>query len=193
MDHLQTTNKLHASESFPNITATALDGQTVGLSKPRIDKLSPDLPAWQMILLYRGQHCPMCTEYLMHLKDYIDDLAAISIDVLAVSADSKEQLEAHLNRTDKHHIAEPNFLFAYGLQQSDLQALGAYISLPRSEKETDHHFAEPALFIVNDEGKLHVVEYSNNPFVRADLATLVRGLKWIRNPENNYPIRGTVN
>ncbi|MEC8226936.1 MAG: thioredoxin peroxidase, partial [Pseudomonadota bacterium] len=28
------------------------------------------------------------------------------------------------------------------------------------------------------------------PFVRPDLATLVSGLNWIRDPKNNYPIRG---
>ena len=183
-------NKLTAGNAFPQISATMLDGNSVELGKPHSG--DGDLPAWQMVVLYRGQHCPMCTEYLNHLKDYIEDLAAINIDVLAVSADSKEQLESHLNRTDKHHIESPNFPMAYGLSQNDLEALGAYISLPRSPKETDHNFAEPALFIVNEDGNLHVVEYSNNPFVRADLATLIRGLKWIRNPDNNYPIRGTA-
>lgn len=69
---------------------------------------------------------------------------------------------------------------------------GLTASLPRSERETDHNFAEPALFVVNEDGRLHVEEYSNNPFVRADLPTLVRGLKWIRKPENDYPIRGTA-
>ena len=183
-------NKLTAGNSFPKLSVTRLDGVTVELGKP--EDLEGDLPAWRMVVLYRGQHCPMCTEYLEQLKACIDDLATISIDVIAVSADSLEQLQAHLSRTDKHHIESPNFPMAYGLQQSDLEALGAYISVPRSPQETDHNFAEPALFIVNEEGNLHVVEYSNNPFVRADLKTLVRGLKWIRNPDNHYPIRGTA-
>ncbi|PSU19712.1 hypothetical protein CTM97_18320 [Photobacterium phosphoreum] len=28
----------------------------------------------------------------------------------------------------------------------------------------------------------------NNPFVRPELDSLVNGIGWIRNPENNYPI-----
>ena len=133
----------------------------------------------------------MCTEYLTKLKDHVQDLADIGIDVVAVSADSKEQLDAHLNHTDKHHLGEVNFPIAYGLKEDDLLALGTYISRPRSDKETDHPFAEPALFVINEHGTVQVVDYSNNPFVRPELATLVRGLKWIRKPENNYPIRGT--
>jgi hypothetical protein len=38
---------------------------------------------------------------------------------------------------------------------------------------------------------VHVTDISNNPFVRPDLEQLLSGLKWIRNPDNHYPIRGT--
>jgi hypothetical protein len=72
-----------------------------------------------------------------------------------------------------------------------MQTLGLYISNPRSDQETDHPFAEPGLFVINSDGDVQVVDLSNNPFVRPDLLTLVNGLKWIRNPDNNYPIRGT--
>ena len=58
-------------------------------------------------------------------------------------------------------------------------------------KRRDHNFAEPGLFVVNAAGELQVVDISNNPFARPDLEVLVSGLEWIRNPENNYPIRGT--
>ena len=73
-----------------------------------------------------------------------------------------------------------------------MKQLGLYISIPRSEKETDHNFAEPGMFIVNQDGNIQVVDISNNPFVRPEIDTLLSGLQWIRNPENNYPIRGTL-
>lgn len=74
-----------------------------------------------------------------------------------------------------------------------MKTLGVYISIPGSDKETNHHFAEPAMFVVNEHGNLHVVDLSNNPFVRPDLEQLASGLEWIRNPNNHYPIRGTYN
>jgi len=72
-----------------------------------------------------------------------------------------------------------------------MKTLGVYISHPRSEKETDHPFAEPGLFVVNTEDTIQVVDLSNNPFARPELEALVSGLRWIRDPKNNYPIRGT--
>lgn len=70
-----------------------------------------------------------------------------------------------------------------------MKSLGLYISHPRSEQETDHPFAEPGLYVINEHGTLQVVDISNNPFVRPDLENLVSGLEWIR--KNDYPIRGT--
>jgi hypothetical protein len=64
--------------------------------------------------------------------------------------------------------------------------------VPRSEQETDHNFSEPGLFVVNENGELHVVDLSNNPFIRPELGALTRGLAWIRDPNNHYPIRGTL-
>lgn len=41
------------------------------------------------------------------------------------------------------------------------------------------------------QSRVQVVDISNNPFVRPELEALVSGLAWIRDPSNNYPIRGT--
>ena len=101
-----------------------------------------------------------------------------------MSGDSKQQLTSHM--TD----LEVNFPIAYGLTLSQMKQLGLYISDPRSAEETDHSFAEPGLFVVNEQGKVQVVDISNNPFVRPELQSLISGLGWIRNPANNYPIRG---
>ncbi len=100
--------------------------------------------------------------------------------------ESKQQLEQHLDKLDV------SFPIAYGLSGQQMKTLGLYISLPRSDAETDHNFAEPELFVVNEHGHLHVVDLSNNPFVRPELGALTRGLACIRNPENHYPIRGTL-
>ena len=109
----------------------------------------------------------------------------LGIDIAAVSGDSKAQLDAHREKLDV------NFPLFHGLSVEQMQKLGLYVSVPRSEMETDHNFAEPGLFVINADGDLQVVDLSNNPFVRPDLESLVSGLEWIRNPENNYPIRGT--
>lgn len=171
--------KLMAGDTFPAISVKTLDGKEVTLGRPA------DGTDWQMIVVYRGRHCPLCTKYLNQLESYKQRLFETKVDLVAVSADSKEQLENHLQKLDV------SFPIYHGLTLKQMETLGVYISIPRSEKETDHKFAEPGLFIVNEEGHLHVVDISNNPFVRPELERLASGLEWIRNPDNNYPIRGT--
>ena len=175
-------HKLAAGQSFPTINVTTREGATAQLGKPRRDTGTD----WQMVVVYRGRHCPLCTKYLNQLATFKDELQNIGVDIIAVSADSQAQLEEHMTQL------ELNYPIAYGLTEQQMKDLGVYISLPRSAQETDHNFAEPGLFVVNNEGNLHVVDMSNNPFVRPELASLVSGLRWIRDPANHYPIRGTA-
>ena len=173
------THKLQAGAQFPALSVKDLSDAAVDISKPTVDA------DWQMVVVYRGRHCPLCTKFLNGLAGFRQRLLDIDIDIAAVSADSKEQLEEHLTRLDV------NFPLYYGLALEQMQELGLYISVPRSEKETDHNFAEPGLFVINAEGQVQVTDLSNNPFARPDLEVFVSGLEWIRAPENNYPIRGT--
>ena len=172
------TEKLLPGSQFPAITKTLLNGDAVTLGKPQQDA------DWQLVLVYRGRHCPLCTRYLNALEQARASLAEIKVNIVAVSADNKAQLQAHLEQL------KVSFPIAYGLSTEQMKALGLFISEPRSAQETDHLFAEPGLFVVNAQGTIQVIDISNNPFVRPDLTTLVNGLAWIRNPENNYPIRG---
>jgi peroxiredoxin len=172
--------KLAAGDDFPRITVPKLGGGTLELGVPKGDA------DWQMVVVYRGQHCPLCTKYLTQLKELGPQFIGEGVDVVVVSADTEEKARAHAG--EKLQLP---FEVGYDLSIEQMQQLGLYISHPRSPKETDRPFAEPGLFVVNGEHRLHVVDLSNNPFVRPELSQLLSGLKWIRNPENNYPIRGT--
>ena len=173
------TNKLHAGADFEALPATNLDGDTIDVGKPGGDA------DWQMVVVYRGRHCPMCTKFLNNLAGFRQRLLNIGVDIAAVSADSEAQLREHMSALDV------NYPLFYGLTLEQMQSLGLYISIPRSEKETDHNFPEPGLFVINSEGQIQVIDLSNNPFARPDLEVFVSGLEWIRKPDNNYPIRGT--
>lgn len=173
------TRKLLAGSTFAALPVTNQIGEIVDISNPTGDA------DWQMIVIYRGQHCPMCTKFLNNLAGFRQRLLDIGVDIAAVSADSKAQLEEHQSRLDV------NFPLFSGLTPEQMQDLGLYVSIPRSEKETDHNFAEPGLFVIDSDARLQVVDVSNNPFSRPDLEVLVSGLEWIRRPENNYPVRGT--
>ncbi len=174
-----TTYKIQAGAAFPTLAVPDANGSVRDLSKPNSNC------DWMMVVVYRGRHCPMCTRYLNELEPFVQELAEIGVDVAAVSGDSAEQLAGHREKL------AVNFPLHHSLSRDQMKNLGLYISDPRSPQETDHPFAEPGLFVINEHGTLQVVDLSNNPFVRPDLKTLVSGLRWIRDPKNNYPIRGT--
>ncbi|MCW9035274.1 MAG: AhpC/TSA family protein [Rhodospirillales bacterium] len=172
-------SKLKAGAKFPVITVEKLGGGEITLSTPSSGF------DWKLVVVYRGKHCPICTRYLGELNDALSDFNALGIDVVAVSADPQDKT------TDQMALVNPNFDVGYNLTIEQMQKLGLYISQPRSAQETDRPFAEPGLFLINGDGNLQVIDISNAPFARPDLKSLLKGFKFIRNPENNYPIRGT--
>ena len=174
-----TTNKFKAGDLFPVIELPTLGGNSIELGTPQHGA------DWRLVAVYRGKHCPMCTRYLNELEALKDKFLQIGVDIAAVSADSEAQASAHMADLSV------SFPIAYGLTIEQMQQLGLYISHPRSARETDHPFAEPGLFVINDKGQVQVIDISNGPFVRPELNVLLSGLTFIRNPENNYPIRGT--
>jgi peroxiredoxin len=174
------TEKLNAGSYFPEITVKKLGGGAIDLNKTN----SPDL--WHLVIIYRGMHCPLCTKYLAQLKEMKEDFIMAKCHISVISADTEEK--AKVQTIDKLGL---DFDIGYDLSIDQMQELGLYISKPRSPQETDRPFSEPGLFVINEHGKLHVVDISNNPFVRPELKPLLSGINWIRNPDNNYPIRGT--
>jgi peroxiredoxin len=171
--------KLAAGTTFPRIKVSTLDGPDLTLGYP------DQGGKWQMIVVYRGEHCPACTRYLKQLETMKGEIESLGVDVVCVSADTAEQARAHLVELGV------TFPVGYGLTIGHMKQLGLYISHPRSAEETDHPFAEPGLFIVNPENNLQVTDISNGPFARPALEGLLRGLKFICEPSNSYPIRGT--
>ncbi len=171
--------KLAAGESFPKLQVPKLGRGTLTLGEP---KQAFD---WQLVIVYRGAHCPLCTRYLNELNQLLPQINELGVDVAVVSADSEEKARQHLQQVN------PKYDVGYDLTIEQMQSLGLYISNPRSPEETDRPFAEPGLFVINDEGNIQIIDISNAPFARPELKSILMGLNFIRNPDNKYPVRGT--
>lgn len=159
----------------PQITFPTVEGEQIQLGgKGR----------WQVAVVYRGRHCPLCRKYLATLNSLLDDFRSADAEVIAISSDPRERA--------KEEAAEEGWKFpvACELSQDQMRQLGLYISEPRSAQETDRPFAEPGLFITNPDGLLQVVDISNAPFARPDLQGVLNGLKFIQ--DKDYPIRGAA-
>lgn len=168
---------LDAGTPFPQIQLPTVGGAMRTLGKPH------DGHDWQMVVVYRGLHCPICKKYLSQLQEMVSAFYDLGVDIVAVSGDplgkAKEMVEDQA-------LELP---VAYDLSLEQMAQLGLYVSDPRSPQETDRPFSEPGLFVINAQGKLQIVDVSNAPFARPDLDALLRGISFMR--EKKYPIRGT--
>lgn len=167
--------KLAAGAPFPTITVPRVGGGEIAPAA---------MDGWRLVIVYRGKHCPLCKPYLGGLDTLIEEFRASGVAVMAISADPAEKATAD--------VAEFGWRFPVGhdLSVAQMRELGLYVSSPRSPTETDRPFAEPGLFLINPEGRVQIVEISNAPFARPDLAAIARGAKRIQ--EMNYPVRGTL-
>jgi peroxiredoxin len=172
---MSTTTKLAAGAAIPSVPVKLVAGGEADAAK---------LPGWRMLIVYRGKHCPLCKKYFKTLDGMIEDFKAVGVSLLAVSADPIEKAKADVDEQGWR------FPVGYGLTLDQMRTLGLYLSEPRSAQETDRPFAEPGLFVVNPEGKVQIVDISNAPFSRPDLAGILNGIKVIQ--ERSYPIRGTM-
>lgn len=174
-----TTKKFKAGDKFPLIEVDSLESSVVTLGKPS------EQYDWKLVVVYRGKHCPLCTRYLNEIEKSKTEFQQLGVDIIAVSADNRSQAKSHFEQLNV------SFPISFGLSIEQMQQLGVYISSPRSPQETDHPFAEPGLFVINEKDQVQIIDISNGPFVRPELNILLSGIRFIRDPDNNYPIRGT--
>ena len=179
------TNKPEAGSYFPSIHVKTLDNRDVLLTEPSSDPVLSDKAAnhWTLIIVYRGQHCPICTNFLNALDTMSGRFLGIKVDIVAVSADSAEQLQANIDND-----LQVTFPLLHGLQVDDMKRLGVYISDPMSNSETDHPFSEPALFVLNEKNQIQLIDIASGPWARPNIDQLFEGLTYAR--DNHYPIRG---
>lgn len=169
------SQKLQAGALMPKFSVAKAGGGEIKLGDPS---------GWQMVVVYRGKHCPICRKYLNGLEGLFDKFHEIGTEVVALSADSQDKAEGQV-------AAEGwRFPVGYGLTLEQMRSLGLYISKPRSPQETDQPFPEPGLFVLTPEGRLQVIDISNAPFARPDLEGVLGGLRYIQGSQ--YPIRGTA-
>ena len=171
------SEKIDAGAKFPEISLPLVMGERIILGgKNGSDR-------WQLIVVYRGKHCPICKRYLATLDELRDDFEEENIDVIAISGDSLEKASLQVEE------GALTFPVAYDLSPDQMRELGLYISDPRSPAETDRPFPEPALFLLRPDRTIQIIDISNAPFARPDLGAILKGASFIR--EKNYPIRGT--
>lgn len=172
--------KLTPDTSCPPLTVATIAPE--GASQTwDIAAQSPELLT--MVVVYRGYHCPICSDYLGKLNGLVHEFTGQGVNIIAVSMDIQER--ARLAKTE---WGLDQLTIGYGMDAKTAQAWGLYLSQSIKEAEPTL-FAEPGLFWVLPNGRLYLMEIANMPFARPDLELLLAKAVAVK---NGYPARGTA-
>ena len=142
---------------------------------------------FDMIVFYRGLHCPICAKYLLELERLAPEFDKRGVQVVAVSSDTQERGTAMADK-----VQASNVKFGYGLTLHSARQWGLYISESRGKTsiglEEPELFSEPGVFLVRPDGTLYYGAVQTMPFARPQFSDLLGALDFVI--ANDYPARG---
>lgn len=142
---------------------------------------------FDLIVFYRGLHCPICAKYLLELERLAPEFASRGVAAVAVSSDDEERGK---------HMAEKvkasGVRFAYGLDLRSARQWGLYVSTSRGKTsigiEEPALFSEPGIFLVRPDGTLYYGAVQTMPFARPQFQDLLGAIDFAI--AKDYPARG---
>ena len=142
---------------------------------------------FDLIIFYRGLHCPICAKYLMELERLSSEFSSRDVQVLAVSSDDEAR-----GREMSVKVKAAGTKFAYNLSLRSARQWGLYISASRGKTsigiEEPALFSEPGVFLVRPDGTLYYGAVQTMPFARPQFQDLIGAIDFA--VANDYPARG---
>ncbi|WAC02411.1 peroxiredoxin-like family protein [Lacinutrix neustonica] len=161
-------------EKMPELTIDLVNDTQWSLSEQKPKQFT-------MLVVYRGNHCPVCKKYLEELQRKLTKFIDKGIHVIAVSSDT----EAIAKQTyEEWAIADLPVGHNFSIEQA--RALGLYIS--KGIKKEPDVFIEPGLFLINPDQTLYAVSIQSMPFARPEFDALLKAIDFVI--EEDYPARG---
>lgn len=166
----------HSDASKPRLlTGQALPALRLRTVTGAVWDLAERRGRFVLLVVYRGLHCDPCRQHLRELASLAGEFAAQSVDILAVSCDTRARAEEAASQWGLQGVP-----LAYGLAIDSMLAWGLPLSPGRGRSGTGlvepPLFAEPALFLVRADGTLAAAAVGPNSFSRPRLRELLRAL-----------------
>lgn len=142
---------------------------------------------FDLIVFYRGLHCPICAKYLMELERLAPEFSKRGVAMLAASSDDAERTQAMATKVNAQAVK-----FGYGLGLANARQWGLYISTSRGTTsigiEEPALFSEPGVFLVKPDGALYYGAVQTMPFARPAFQDLLGAIDFAI--AKDYPARG---
>lgn len=151
-------------------------------------KLQDDTPErFNMIVFYRGLHCPICRRYTSELNGMIGEFDKRGVSTVITSNDTEERAQ-----TAKDTWGLPNLRIGYGVPLEKSREWGLYVSTSRGKTSAGVDepalFAEPGLFLVKPDKTLYWVTVQTMPFARPHFPEILQAIDFVISKD--YPARG---
>lgn len=164
----------------PRQPAPSLDVRLLGGDTWRLSDAKP--ATFEMIVVYRGLHCPVCKTYLGELQAKLPEFSKRGVDVIAISTDSRERAE----RTKTEWSLDALRL---GCELSIAKAREWELFISHAIRDGEPpEFSEPGLFLVKPDGTLFFASRSSAPWGRPPLDQMLRAIDVAI--ERKMPARG---
>ena len=157
------------------------------LNEGEFDLYKENPKSFNLIVFYRGLHCPLCLLHLKELGRLQKDYQEKGVEIIAISSDTKERAEEFAKK-----VAFPDLKFGYDLKLSDAKKWGLYISKSIGKTsigiEEPAKFSEPGIFLIKPDKTLYYGSTQTMPFARPSFAELIKAVEV--SITKNYPARG---
>jgi len=137
---------------------------------------------FNLIIFYRGLHCPVCKTYLEELNTLIKDYEERGVNVIAISSNTKELAEKTVENWDIDKVT-----IGYDFPIEEARKWDLYVSEGINDKEPAE-FVEPAIFLVRPDQTLYASSVQTMPFARPKLKELLKSIDFVL--DKDYPARG---
>jgi len=142
---------------------------------------------FNLLVFFRGLHCPLCAKYLKELGGLLPELSKRGVAAIAISSDPEDR---SIEMAAK--VGVPDLPFGYALPLQTARDWGLYLSKGKGKTSTGVEepalFAEPGLFLVRPDGTLYYGAVQTMPFARPGFADLMMAIDFAI--DKNYPARG---
>lgn len=142
---------------------------------------------FDLIVFYRGLHCPICAKYLIELERLAPEFAKRGVAIVAASSDDAERAQAMATKVNAQSVR-----FGHGLSLASARQWGLYVSTSRGTTsigiEEPALFSEPGVFLVKPDATLYYGAVQTMPFARPAFQDLLGAIDFAI--AKDYPARG---
>ena len=169
------TKPLEVGSSIPDVTVADAAGNAVSLQS-----LHQDGPA--VLVFFRGGWCPFCTRHTQDLIKIYPQVKELGVNLVAISPDSPKNSTENLTKNSIPFPilsdADVNAAKAFGLAFTvDAKTLTRYkgfgIDLEKASGRDHHALPVPAVYIIDQNGKVVFAHSDTNYRQRLDTKTIL--------------------